>query len=315
MTAHLEHLDGAGFHVTWRVEQFQVSSRFTTSMSTPTNGTESTDSTLKKGVKHLDRIGHLCKNPNHVGEVVSFYCEDCSKAGCTLCSMKDHYNHKKVFMSDQETDEGSFGHTGIFFPPEFTIDGLLKNLNEDLQQIDVRSEDAKEKIKTCVSTYKDSLETKKKLLIDHINAVKRAKLNFLQEQQKQLRKTLEELVGSVSYAKRYLESDDHFGLLSAEKEITKRLVELNEKCSKVVLPTEREWNLDKIKVIRDGKYVKFNRSRRLPSPQVPGIKTIHDPEFKPVSVALIFNMEQYTLQAFIRTCCQELGEKYWLRVT
>ena len=281
-------------------------------MSLPNGFPESVGGSTRGRLRELERIGCLC--PDHLGEVVSFYCEDCSKAGCTLCSMKDHYKHKKMFISDKETGEGSFGHTGIFFPPEFTIDGLLKNLNEELQQIDLRSDDAKDRIKTCVSTYKEGLETKKKLLIDHVNAVKKAKLRFLQEQQKQLRKTLDELVSSVTYAKRYLDSDDHFSLLSAEKEITKRLAELNEKCSKMILPTERDWNLDKIKVIRDGKYVKFNRSRRPPSPPVPGMKTLHDPGFKASSATLSVGMEPETLQAFVRTCCQELGEKYWLRV-
>ncbi len=263
-------------------------------------------------VKEWERIGCLC--PDHLGEVVSFFCEDCSKAGCTLCSMKDHYKHKKNFIADKDIDEGSFGHTGIFFPSEFTIDGLLKKLNEDLQDIDLRSDDAQEKIKSCISAYKDVLEAKKKMLIDHVNAVKKAKIKFLQEQQKQLRKTLDELVSSSSYAKRFLESDDHFSLLSAEKEITKRLAELNEKCSKTILPTQRDWNLDKIKMIRDGKYVKINRFKRPPSPPIPGMKTVHDPGFKATSASLSFSVEPEMLQAFVSTCCQELGEKYWLRV-
>ena len=269
-------------------------------------------STSSSRVKEWERIGCLC--PDHLGEVVAFFCEDCSKAGCTLCSMKDHYKHKKKFVADKDTEEGSFGHTGIFFPPEFTIDGLLKKLNEDLQHVDLRSENAQEQIKSCVSTYKNVLETKKKMLIDHVNAVKKAKLKFLQEQQKQLRKTLDELVSSTSYAQRFLESDDHFSLLSAEKEITKRLAELNEKCSKIILPTQRDWNLDKIRMIRDGKYVKINRFPRPPSPPVPGMKTIHDPGFKAASASVSFSVEPEMLQAFVRTCCQELGEKYWLRV-
>ncbi len=281
-------------------------------MSIP-NGLHKETKVSSSKVKEWEKIGCLC--PDHLGEVVSFFCEDCIKAACTLCSMNDHYKHSKKFVGDKKVNEGSFGHTGIFFPPEFTIDGILIKLNEDLQDIDLRSEDSQEAIKSCISTYKDVLEAKKKMLIDHVNAVKKAKIKFLQEQQKQLRKTLDELVSSSSYAARYLESDDHFSLLSAEKEITKRLAELNEKCSKITLPTQKDWNLDKIKMIRDGKYTKINRFKQPPSPPTPGMKTIHDSGFRVTSASLSFNVEPEVFQAFVRTCCQELGEKYWLRVT
>lgn len=262
--------------------------------------------------KELERVGFLC--PVHLGEVVSYFCDDCGKSCCTICAMLEHYLHTKRYARSESIEDGLFGHTGIFFPSEFTIEGLLKKVNDDLQHIDLKSPDAKEKIKACVTLHKGVLETKKRTLIDHVNAVKKAKLKYLQEQQKHLRKTLDELNGSVSYAKRYLETDDHFSLLSAEKEITRRLAELNEKCSKITLPTERDWNLDKIKVIRDGKYVRVNRSRRPPTPPKPGMKTVHDAGFKATSVKLSLTVEPDTFQAIVRTCCQELGEKYWLRV-
>lgn len=265
-----------------------------------------------EGIKEWDRVGFLC--PVHLGEVVSYFCDDCGKSCCTICAMLDHYMHKKQYARSEGIEDGLFGHTGIFFPSEFTIEGLLKKVNDDLQHIDLKSPDAKEKIKACVSLHKGVLETKKRTLIDHVNAVKKAKLKYLQEQQKHLRKTLDELNGSVSYAKRFLDSEDHFSLLSAEKEITRRLAELNEKCSKIALPTERDWNLDKIKVIRDGKYVRVNRSRRPPTPPKPGMKTVHDAAFKATSVKLSLSVEPETFQAIVRTCCQELGEKYWLRV-
>lgn len=259
-----------------------------------------------------DRVGCLC--PEHLGEVLSFFCDDCTQLGCALCLMRDHHGHKKRYVGTEGIDEGLFGHTGIFFPPEFTIEGLLKNLNEDLQQVDLHATNAKEQIKECVGRHKSILETQKRMLIDHVNAVKKAKLKYLNEQQKHLRKTLQDLNSSVTYARRFLESDDHFSLLVAEKEITRRMAELNEKCSKITLPTERDWNLDKIKVIRDGKYVRVNRGRRLPPPPKPGMKTVHDPAFKATSVKLCFSMDADMFHAFVRTCCHELGEKYWLRV-
>ena len=266
---------------------------------------------VPEAAREWDRIGCLCNE--HLGEVVSFFCDDCSQSGCTLCFMRDHYGHNKRYVSTENIDDGLFGHTGIFFPPEFTIEGLLRDLNKDLQQIDLRAPESKELIQESIGRHKNVLETQKRMLIDHVNAVKKAKLKYLQEQQKQLQKTLEELNSSVTYAKRFLESDDHFSLLAAEKEITRRLAELNEKCSKITLPTEGDWNLDKIKVIRDGKYVKVNRGRRPPPSPRPGVKTVHDPSFKATSVKLSFSMESDMFHMFIRTCCQELGEKYWLR--
>ena len=265
-----------------------------------------------EATKEWDRVGCLCGE--HLGEVVSFFCDDCLRAGCMLCCMRDHYGHKKRCIGTEGIDDGLFGHTGIFFPPEFTIEGLLKNLNDDLQQIDLHSPDAKDKINGCIGRHKGALETQKRMLIDHVNAVKKAKLKYLQEQQKHLQKTLEELNSSVVYAKKFLESDDHFSLLAAEKEITRRVAELNEKCSKITLPTERDWNLDKIKVIRDGKYVKVNRGKRPQSATKPGMKTVHDPSFKATSVKISLSVDADVLQAFVRTCCEELGEKYWLRV-
>ena len=85
----------------------------------------------EEGVKEWERLGGLCDE--HLGEVIVFFCHDCSKASCTICSMRYHHQHKKSYMDMDGADEGSFGHTGIFFPPEFTLDGLLKKLNEDLQ--------------------------------------------------------------------------------------------------------------------------------------------------------------------------------------
>lgn len=264
------------------------------------------------GLAQWEKLGELCDK--HLGEVLSFFCLDCSRATCTLCCMKDHCKHRKKFVATQGIDDGMFGHTGIFFPPEFTIEGLLRNVNKELQDIDLHSSDASDKIKTCISQHKGVVEKKKKVLIEHVNAVKKAKLKYLQDQQKQLRKTLDELNGSMVYARRYLETEDHFSLLLAEKEITRRLAELNEKCSKITLPTEQDWNLDKIKVIRDGRYVRVNHSRHLPSPPKPGMKTVHDSGFKATSAKLSFTMETDMFDAFVRTCCQELGEKYWLRV-
>lgn len=265
-----------------------------------------------EAAKEWDKIGCLCVE--HLGEVVSFFCDDCTQAGCTLCFMRDHCGHRKKYVGTEGIDDGLFGHTGIFFPPEFTVEGLLKNLNEDLQDIDLQAPGARDQIKQCIRRHKTVLETQKRMLIDHVNAVKKAKLKYLQEQQKHLQKTLEELNSSVLYAKKFLDSDDHFSLLTAEKEITRRLAELNEKCSKITLPTEGDWNLDKIKVIRDGRYVKVNRGRRLPPPPKAGMKTVHDASFKATTVKLSFGMDSDMFHSFVRTCCQELGEKYWLRV-
>ena len=258
--------------------------------------------------KEWDRLGCLC--PEHLGEVVSFFCDDCSTSGCTVCIMRDHHGHNEKYIGIEGAEEGHFGHTGIFFPSKFTIEGLLKYLNEDLQHIDLKAPDAKDKIKVCIGKYKGVLESEKRELIDHVNAVKKAKLKYLQEQQKHLRKTLEELNSSVSYAKNYVESDDSLGIVVAEKEITRRLAELDEKCLKISLPTEKDWNLDKIKVIREGKYVRVNRSKMPPPPPKPGMKTVHDPSFKPAAAKLSCSMEPEMFQAFVKTCCQELGEKY-----
>ena len=264
------------------------------------------------GLAQWERLGGLCDQ--HLGEVYSFFCLDCSRAACTVCCMKSHCKHKKKFVRTEGIDDGMFGHTGIFFPPEFTVDGLLRNVNKELQDVDLHSSEASDKIKACISRHKGVVEKKKKMLIEHVNAVKKAKLKYLQDQQKQLRKTLDELNGSMVYARRYLETDDHFSLLLAEKEITRRLAELNEKCSKVSLPTEQDWNLDKIKVIRDGRYVRVNHSRHAPSAPKPGMKTVHDSGFKATTAKLSFTMEADMFEAFVGTCCQELGEKYWLRV-
>lgn len=261
--------------------------------------------------REWEKVGGLCDH--HLGEVVSFFCEDCTRAACTLCGMKDHHGHAKRYVGSEGVEDGLFGHTGIFFPPEFTIEGLLKSVNEELQTVDLFDSSADEKIKDCVKKHKVSIERQKRMLIEHVNAVKKAKLKYLQEQQKHLQKTLEDLNSSATHAKRFLDSDDHFGLLSAEKEITRRLAELNEKCSKTTLPTERDWNLDKIKVIRDGKYVKANRGKKPNPPPKPGMRTIHDASFKASAASVSFSVEPDTFQTFVRTCCQEMGDRYWLR--
>ncbi len=277
----------------------------------------------QEGCKEWDRLGSLCLD--HLGEVVVFFCQHCSKSGCSICCMEDHYEHKKTYMDfGGVMDEGAFGHTGIFFPPEFTLEGLFKKLNEDLQGIDIRAENAKDQIRICVERHKANLESTKKKLVDHVNAVKKARLKHLQEQQKQLRKNLDWLISIILFTNQHFDSDDPFSLLLAEKEITRRVVELNEKCCKVSLPSERDWNLDKIKVIKDGKYVWANQSQKHPpssSPAAPdgkggtpGMKSIHDSTFKATSVKIGFEMEPAMIQAFVQVCCEELGEKYRLTV-
>ena len=267
----------------------------------------------QEGRKEWDRLGGLCME--HLGEVVVFFCQDCSKAGCSICCMKDHHQHNKVYMDLAGVDEGAFGHTGIFFPPEFTLEGLFKKLNEDLQNIDIRADNAKDQIRACVDRHKANLEAAKKKLVDHVNAVKKARLKHLQEQQKQLRKNLDWLIGIVLFTNQHFDSDDPFSLLLAEKEITRRVAELNEKCCKVSLPSEQEWNLDKIKVIRDGKYVWANQSRRNPGQQrPPGVRTVHDATFSATSVKVKFEMEPEMFRQFVKVCCEELGEEYRLQV-
>lgn len=267
----------------------------------------------QEGCKEWDRLGSLCLD--HLGEVVVFFCHDCSKAGCSICGMKDHYQHKKAYMDIGGMNEGAFGHTGIFFPPEFTLEGLFKKLNEDLQGIDIRADNAKDRIRACVERHKFNLESTKKKLVDHVNAVKKARLKYLQEQQKQLRKNLDWLISIVLFTNKHFDSDDPFSLLLAEKEITRRVAELNEKCCKISLPTERDWNLDNIKVIKDGKYVWANQCRRNPAHQLrPGVRTVHDATFSAASVKVVFEMEPEMLQEFVKECCRELGEEYRLQV-
>lgn len=286
-----------------------------------------------EGRKEWGRLGSLCMEPEHLGEVVVFFCHDCSKAGCSICCMRDHHQHRKSYMDMAGVDEGAFGHTGIFFPADFTLEGLYKKLNEDLQDIDIRAEGAKEQIRACVERHKASLEATKKKLVEHVNAVKKARLKHLQEQQKQLRKNLDWLIGIVLFTNQHFDSDDPFSLLLAEKEIARRVIELNERCCKVSLPSEQEWNLDKIKVIRDGKYVWANQpkgphhgppsssSPRPPSSSFPhaqqpspGVVTLHDSSFGASSVKVNFGMKPEMLRQFVRVCCQELGEEYRLKV-
>ena len=265
-----------------------------------------------QGAREWEKLGCLC--PVHIGEVVCFFCVDCMQACCTVCGMTDHYSHTKKHRGEVAVD-GQFGHTGLFFPPEFMIEGVLKTLNKDLQHVDMFRANAAERVKQCFSQHQIALEAQKRTLIDHINAVKKARLKYLQEQQKQLQKTFEELTATMAHIRKYSDSDDDFSFLAAEKETTRRVAELNEKCSKIALPTEEDWGLDKTRVVRDGQYVKVNRGRRpLPPPPRPGIKSIHDPTFKATSAKLHLSLEPDMFSAFVRTCCQELGEKYWLRV-
>lgn len=265
-----------------------------------------------QGAKEWEKLGCLCSV--HIGEMVCFFCVDCMQACCTVCGMTDHYNHHKKHRGEVIPD-GQFGHTGLFFPPEFIIEGVFKALNEDLQHVDVRTPEASERIRQCFLRRQAALAAQKRSLIDHINAVKKARLKYLQKQQKQLNKTFEELTATRAHIQKYTDSDDDLSFLSSEKETTRRVAELNEKCSKIALPTEEDWGLDKIRVVRNGQYVKVNRGRRPPPPPPrPGIKTLYDPTFKATSVKLHFSLEPDMFSAFVRRCCQELGEKYWLRV-
>lgn len=268
----------------------------------------------QEGVKEWERLGGLCME--HLGEVVAVFCRDCSKSGCGICCMKDHFQHKTTYMDMGGAGEGSFGQTGIFFPSDFTLEGLFKKLNDDLQNIDIRAVDAKDQIRACVAKHKTRLESTKKELVDHVNAVKKARLKYLQEQQKQLRKNLDWLISLVLFTNQHFDSDDPFSLLLAEKEITRRVAELNEKCCKISLPTEQDWNLDKIKVIRDGKYVRANQSQKHVASHVvrssPGVRTVNDTPFSATSVRVGFEMAPAVLSEFVKVCCEELGEEYKL---
>ena len=262
-----------------------------------------------QGAREWEKLGGLC--PVHIGESVCFFCVDCMQACCTVCGMTDHCNHQKKHRGEV-IPEGKFGHTGLFFPSEFLIEGVLKSLNEDLQNVDI---EASERIEQCFSSHQTALAAHKRSLIDHINAVKKARLKYLQGQQKQLRKTCEELTATRAHIQKYSDSDDDFSFLAAEKESTRRVAELNERCSKMSLPTEGDWGLDNITVVRNGVHVKVNRGRRPPPlPPRPGVKSLHDPTFRATSVKLHFSLEPDMFAAFVKTCCQELGEKYWLRV-
>ena len=265
-----------------------------------------------EGVREWQKLGCLC--PVHIGETVCFFCVDCMQACCSVCGMTDHYNHQKKHRGEVIPD-GQFGHTGLFFPPDFIVQGVLKSLNEDLQHVDIHTPKASERVKQCISSHQTALAAQKRSLIDHINAVKKARLKYLQRQQKHLHKTFEELTATRAHIQKYTDSDDDFSFLASEKETTRRVAELNERCSKMVLPTEEDWGLDKIRVVRNGQYVEVNRGRRPPPrPPRPGVKTLQDPTFRATSVKLHFSLEPDMFAAFVRACCQELGEKYWLRV-
>ena len=264
------------------------------------------------GASEWDRLGCLC--PKHLGEVVSYFCSDCRRSCCTICSMSDHHRHHKSFVDTGEMDEGAFGHTGIFFPSQFTIEGLLKRLNEDLQNVDIRADDAKEQIKACVKRHKAKLESSKKNLVEHVTAVKKAKLKYLQEQQKRLRKNLDCLVDMVEVMKKHLDSDDHFSILLAEKWLTRRVAELNEKCSKISLPSEQDWNLDKIKVVCDGKYVCAGQHPKSLGGLGKGrVRSVHDIRFNATYADVEFEIAPELMRQLVKVCCVELGEKYKLQ--
>jgi len=298
-----------------------VSSDEDDSLSTfKTQSTSPLEDTADNGKKHLNltpegekewkRIGCLCRE--HLGEVLFFFCLDCNKACCTVCSMRYHHKHNSIFEDVVGANEGAFGHTGIFFPPEFTVEGILKELNEELQKIDIRGPNAKEKIKACVEKHKAKIESSKKDLIDHVTAVKKARLKHLKEQQKHLRKNLDSLIGVVAFMKEHLDSSDKFSILLAEKEITRRVAELNEKCSRITLPTEHDWNLDKIKVVRDGKYVQAPQRLRASSHSQFGegkMRNVNDFRFGAVTAKVEFDVEEEVMQSFVQHCHTELIQK------
>ena len=267
-----------------------------------------------EGEKEWNRLGCLCQE--HLGEVFFYFCLDCNKACCTVCSMKYHHKHNKRLEDVAEGSDGAFGHTGIFFPPDFTVEGILKELNEDLQGIDIRAENSKEQIKACVEKHKAKIESSKKDLVDHVTAVKKARLKFLKEQQKHLKKNLDSLIGVVGFMKEHLDSDDQFSILLAEKEITRRVAELNEKCSRMSLPSEQDWNLDQIKVVRDGKYVQAPQRLRPTHSQAMqgGKRNVNDFRFNTACAKVEFDMDKEVMQNFVKLCHMELidKQKSWL---
>lgn len=188
-----------------------------------------------------ENLGKLC--PKHIGEVINFYCTKCNEAGCTVCIMYEHSSHTCTSFPPPGWNEGTFGSSGLYLPPEFTVEGCLKCMSEKLCKIDLHSTTAQIKIRNCAIMEKRNLDAEKKSLEAHIAAVKSAKINYILVHQRNVMALQEDVKQTLSCVKQFIELKDHIKLLESSIDLTRRLMQLQLKCSQLKMPDHKDLNI------------------------------------------------------------------------
>ncbi|XP_065899018.1 uncharacterized protein [Dysidea avara] len=217
-----------------------------------------------------ESLGKLC--PKHIGEVINFYCTKCREPGCTVCIMYAHSSHPITCFPAPGWNEGTFGSSGLYLPPEFTVEGCLKCMSEKLCKIDLHPATAQIEIRSCALMEKRSLDAEKKSLEAHIAAVKSAKINYILVHQRNVTALQEDIKKTVSCVRKFIDYKDHVKLLESSIDLTRRLMQLQLKCSQLKMPDHKDLNIksdddddDRMEYMHERRVVTFSEMTKSPT--------------------------------------------------
>lgn len=180
--------------------------------------------------------------PNHLGQTLRFYCEDCETAICSSCTDIEHREHNTIRMSeavDQEKVElralVDKAHTQVPILKEG-----LSNVNELSRLLTEKSHQLEININEAFDNLVKLIQNRRAELLSQLTQTESAKQDTINKQRDELEGSLADLYTSCEFVEKALTHGSETEILLVKKQVGERLVEYGQ-MQVVTTPAENPY--------------------------------------------------------------------------
>ena len=161
------------------------------------------------GLQTNQQIKNIC--PLHSNQLMSFFCETCTKAICQDCVVLDHdtdAGHVITNVADVEDshrqallDQLNERHTTLM-----QIQGNMKRVEQQMALLEAAQEITKKEVEEFIQYAHWNLEERKRELIENTEHLYNAKQNILLDKQKHIQEAMDNLSHSITETEQLVEN-------------------------------------------------------------------------------------------------------------
>ena len=165
----------------------------------------------------------------HVGEVFKLYCKTCDRLICRDCIVIDHRDHKfhfvaEIYPAEKEEIEKVVDESR---KKMLALEKSLKTIDNQERMVEASCKDVSSKVDTFIDNQIQFLRSKQQSLKGELRELARIQKHHGEDQKKSFTASLDSIKSSVEFAEQALKKGDQVQVLSAKKQILKKLAHAN----------------------------------------------------------------------------------------